>query len=199
MQAYINKICMLMACLISSGVALAEDIGAGDWFNYFDDSFLRICGQMALTENHPFTGSSDTTIELTTRTRLDIYNRDELVICSLHASYGSPVSGLTREELLAVSPQWLENPETIGTASDTWILENETEFLLHPNTSGLGILPYGDSVTEVLYSRAVSVKDTGRIIVLEITRLVQSVLEPDRGFQIRLHAMATNLPPTCIN
>lgn len=200
MQFYIDKLFLLVVLLVSSSVALAEDnnIGAGDQYNYFTQDFLRICGEMALSGNPPSIGASETTIELTATTRFHIFNRDERVICSLHASYGSSVSGLTEQELLTISPEWLENPEIFGPAFDTWILENETENFLHPNTDCLGILPYGDSVTEVLYSRAVSIKDTGRVIVVEVTRLVQSILEPSRGFQVRLHAIAYNFPPACL-
>ncbi len=187
---------LFTALMAFSGTAV---IGEHKWeHDPFSDEFLPTCGPLALSGASPYFGKSISGGANASRSKVEMKERGEFTFCSLFEMYRSDISDFEGVNLSKYQPKWLEDPYSVGAAFNLWIEENRSSIQLSPSPSCVGVLKADDSVTEVLFSRAITIDDTARVIAVEITQSPMSYVDPDQGYTITLFAWASNAPAECV-
>lgn len=166
-------------------------------YNPFVSEFLKICGYIGISGEPFYKSTALSLATLFSGLTIEVRAKDEYIFCSLFGSYNSNVSRNGEEQSPALGSVWLEDASSIGVSFDRWVEEFQVSAKLQPNTNCLTSPDELDVVTQLLYSRAVSVGETKRVIVVEIKRILDSYLEPNRGYSDVLFAWSTNSPAEC--
>lgn len=166
--------------------------------NPFVHDFLPICGQLAISGTQSRIWYSKLAKTLAAGSPLEIKIKNDIAACSLVKSYSSNVSDIGQARRQKLQPWWLKDISHIESAFDSWIRANRSVAHLRAASNCERKRGRTGPVDEVLYSRSVSVGNSRRIILVQITRSAHSYLEPDRGHSTTLTALAINGPADCV-
>lgn len=191
---------VFIAFFALSRVAFADgyQISELDTYDPFVEEFLVICGEVALSKDQSPYAGTDIERRLTSRSGVEIYYNGSYMFCSFFSSYYSDASSFDVEDPSDHQPWWLKEPENIADSFDRWIEKNSARFDFLPANGCLKTQTEEDRATTREYARAVSIGKTSRAIVVEITRVPTSYLEPSRGYHRSLVAYTSNSPMKCV-